>query len=61
MATAAQIAKSKKPPKYSTRVVRRCTLCGRKRGYMRDFGLCRICFREQAEAGVIPGIRKASW
>lgn len=61
MATAAQIAKSKKVPKYSTRVVRRCTLCGRKRGYMRDFGLCRICFREQAEAGVIPGIRKASW
>lgn len=61
MATAAQVAKSKKPPKYSTRVVRRCTLCGRKRAYMRDFGLCRICFREQAEAGTIPGIRKASW
>ncbi len=61
MATEAQIAKSKKKPRYSTRVVRRCVLCGRKRGYMRDFGLCRICFREQAEAGVIPGIRKASW
>lgn len=61
MATAAQIAKSKKKPKYSTRAVNRCMLCGRKRGYMRDFGLCRICFREQAENGVIPGIRKASW
>jgi small subunit ribosomal protein S14 len=61
MATAAQIAKSKKKPKYSTRKVLRCMLCGRKRGYMRDFGLCRICFREQAEVGVIPGIRKASW
>ena len=61
MATTAQIAKSKKKPKFSTRIVRRCALCGRKRGYMRDFGLCRICFREQAETGTIPGIRKASW
>lgn len=61
MATVAQIAKSKKKPKFSTRVVRRCALCGRKRAYMRDFGLCRICFREQAEVGAIPGIRKASW
>ena len=61
MATEAQIAKSRKKPKFSTRVVRRCQLCGRKRGYMRDFGLCRICFRENAEKGLIPGIRKSSW
>ncbi len=61
MATAAQIAKSKKKPKFSTRIVLRCAMCGRKHGYMRDFGLCRICFREQAEEGLIPGIRKSSW
>jgi len=61
MATQAQIAKSKKKPKFSTRQVNRCGLCGRNRGYLRDFGLCRICFREQAESGTIPGIRKSSW
>lgn len=61
MATAAQIAKSLRPPKYSTRRVARCWRCGRKRGYMRDFDLCRICFRELATQGSIPGIRKASW
>lgn len=61
MATEAHIAKSKKKPKFSTRGVHRCGLCGRRRGYMRDFGLCRICFREKAEAGHIPGIRKSSW
>ncbi len=61
MATKAQIAKSKKKPKYSTRIVRRCWKCGRKRGYMRDFDLCRICFRELASRGLIPGIKKSSW
>ena len=61
MAKKSQIAKSKRKPKYSTRVVRRCWRCGRKHGYMRDFGLCRICFRELAEKGEIPGIRRASW
>ncbi|MBI4094257.1 MAG: type Z 30S ribosomal protein S14 [Candidatus Liptonbacteria bacterium] len=55
------IARSRKKPKYSTRGVLRCFRCGRKRGYMRDFGLCRICFRELARRGQIPGIRKASW
>ncbi|MCS6788956.1 MAG: type Z 30S ribosomal protein S14 [Patescibacteria group bacterium] len=55
------IARSKKKPKYSTRIVRRCFRCGRKRGYIRDFGLCRICFRELASKGEIPGIKKASW
>ncbi len=64
MATKAQIAKSKKSlvnPKFSTRVVRRCWRCGRKRAYMRDFDLCRICFRELASKGEIPGVKKSSW
>lgn len=61
MATAAQIAKSKRKPKYSTRLVRRCWRCGRKRGYLRNFELCRICFRELANKGDVPGVHKASW
>ncbi len=55
------IARSKKTPKFSTRAVRRCFRCGRKRGYLRTFGLCRICFREMATNGEIPGVKKASW
>jgi small subunit ribosomal protein S14 len=61
MAKASVIARSKKEPKYSTRAVRRCFRCGRKRGYIRDFDLCRICFRELAGRGMIPGVKKASW
>jgi len=61
MATKAQIAKSKKKPKFKSRITRRCFKCGRKRAYMRDFGLCRICFREMANRGEIPGIKKSSW
>lgn len=61
MATEAQIAKSKRRPKFSTRKVRRCWRCGRNHGYMRDFDLCRICFRELASQGAIPGVRKSSW
>jgi small subunit ribosomal protein S14 len=61
MATEAQIAKSNKKPKYSSRIVRRCWRCGRRRGYMREFNLCRICFRELANNGEIPGITKSSW
>jgi len=61
MATQAQIAKSKKNPKFMSRIVRRCFRCGRKRGYLRDFGLCRICFREMANQGLIPGVKKSSW
>jgi small subunit ribosomal protein S14 len=61
MATKAQIAKSEKKPKFKSREVRRCFRCGRKRGYMRRFGLCRICFREMANQGLIPGIKKSSW
>jgi small subunit ribosomal protein S14 len=47
--------------KYPTRVRNRCKICGRPRGYMRRFGLCRICFRELALQGKIPGVTKASW
>ncbi|MEK7546118.1 MAG: type Z 30S ribosomal protein S14 [Patescibacteria group bacterium] len=61
MATANQIAKSNRKPKFTTRIVRRCWRCGRRHGYMRDFDLCRICFRELANRGEIPGIKKASW
>lgn len=61
MATKAQIAKSNRKPKYSTRNVRRCWKCGRKHGFLRKFGLCRICFRELANQGKLPGIRKSSW
>ena len=61
MARKALIEKAKKEPKYSSRVIRRCWKCGRKRGYMRDFDLCRICFRELAQRGEIPGVKKSSW
>lgn len=47
--------------KYPTRVRNRCKLCGRPRGYIRRFGLCRICFREVALQGKIPGVTKSSW
>lgn len=61
MARKALIAKANKKPKYSSRIVRRCFKCGRKQGYLRKFGLCRICFREMANKGEIPGIKKSSW
>ncbi len=62
MSTTSQYNKTfKRKAKFMTRVVRRCWRCGRKRSYMRDFELCRICFRELANRGEIPGIVKASW
>ncbi|NQU83509.1 MAG: type Z 30S ribosomal protein S14 [Parcubacteria group bacterium] len=61
MATKAQKSKSNKKVKFSTRRVRRCWKCGRARGYMGKFGLCRICFRKLALTGQIPGVRKSSW
>lgn len=61
MARKAMIAKAKRKPKFSTRIIRRCWRCGRNHGYIRDFGICRICFRELAEKGELPGIRRASW
>ena len=61
MARKSMIVKSKRKPKFSTRIIRRCNLCGRPRSVLRDFGLCRICFREMASRGQLPGITKASW
>jgi len=61
MAKTSDIVKFKKEQKYPVRMKHRCALCGRSRGYMRRFGLCRICFREKALAGDIPGVRKISW
>ncbi|PIV10281.1 MAG: type Z 30S ribosomal protein S14 [Candidatus Portnoybacteria bacterium CG03_land_8_20_14_0_80_41_10] len=61
MAKTSVIARAQKKPKFSSRIVRRCFRCGRKRGYLRNFGLCRICFRELARKGEIPGVKKSSW
>ena len=61
MAKVSKIVKSKRPPKYRVQQHNRCALCGRPRAYMRKFGLCRICFRELALKGQIPGVRKSSW
>lgn len=61
MARKALIARSEKKPKFSSRTVQRCFRCARVHGYMRDFDLCRICFRELANEGKIPGIKKSSW
>jgi small subunit ribosomal protein S14 len=61
MATTAQINKARRTPKFSTRVVRRCQLCGRPRGVYRKFRACRICLRKLAAEGKIPGLKKSSW
>jgi small subunit ribosomal protein S14 len=53
--------KAERTPKYATRHVNRCKLCGRSRAYMRKFGVCRICFRELASVGRLPGVKKSSW
>jgi small subunit ribosomal protein S14 len=61
VARTSMIEKAKRNPKFKVRKHNRCNRCGRPRGYMRDFGLCRICFRELALSGEIPGVVKASW
>ena len=61
MATVAQIVKSQRKPKFEVRHRNRCKLCGRPRGYIRKFGICRICFRELAHVGQLPGVTKSSW
>ena len=61
MARKALIEKSQRPPKFEVRQRNRCTLCGRPRGFMRMFALCRLCFRELALKGVLPGVKKTSW
>jgi len=55
------IEKAKKKPKFKVRAHSRCNRCGRSKAFLRRFGLCRICFRELALNGMIPGVRKASW
>ncbi len=61
MARQALIVKAARRPKFSTRLVHRCRICGRSRAYIRKFGLCRICFREHASRGQVPGVTKSSW
>ncbi|MBI2051528.1 type Z 30S ribosomal protein S14 [Candidatus Roizmanbacteria bacterium] len=61
MAKTSDEVKFHKKQKYKIRVRNRCALCGRARAYMRRFGLCRICFREKALKGEIPGVKKVSW
>lgn len=61
MAKKSNVVKMQKKPKYPTRLVNRCGICGRDKAYMRRFGLCRICFRERAMKGELPGVIKASW
>jgi small subunit ribosomal protein S14 len=61
MAKTSLIMKSQRPVKFSTRRYSRCKLCGRPRGYLRKFQLCRLCFRELALKGEVPGVVKASW
>lgn len=61
MAKVSDIVKFQKKQKFKTRGHNRCSLCGRSRGYIRRFGLCRLCFRELVHKGELPGVTKASW
>ena len=61
MARKAMVNKQKMKQKFSSREYNRCKICGRPHGYLRKFGVCRICFRELAHKGQITGVRKASW
>lgn len=61
MAKKCLVVKQQRTPKFGVRAYSRCRRCGRPRAYMRRFGLCRICFRDLALAGEIPGVTKASW
>ena len=64
MAKKSQVAKAKRlqvKSQFKARVYNRCNRCGRPRGYMRRFGICRICFREMSHQGLVPGVTKSSW
>jgi small subunit ribosomal protein S14 len=61
MAKKSLINKQKRKPKFKVRAYNRCAICGRARGFLRRFGMCRICFRQNASEGKIPGVIKASW
>ena len=61
MAKTSLVVKQRRPQKFKVRNYTRCNRCGRPRAVFRTFGLCRICFREMAHAGELPGITKSSW
>ena len=61
MAKECLIVKQRRKPKFGVRAYSRCSLCGRSKGYIRYFGICRICFRESAHKGLLPGVVKSSW
>ncbi len=61
MARKALQIKAEKKPKFKVRGYNRCPICGRARGYLRYFGICRICFRNMASEGLLPGVKKSSW
>lgn len=61
MARTCLVVKANRTPKFKVRKRNRCFICGRPRGYLRKFGMCRICFRGLAGEGKIPGVYKASW
>jgi small subunit ribosomal protein S14 len=61
MAKKSMIAKAKRTPKFSSRAYTRCQICGRPHSVLRDFGICRICFRKMANEGKLPGVKKSSW
>jgi small subunit ribosomal protein S14 len=61
MAKKALVNKAAKTPKFKVRGYTRCNRCGRARAVLRKFGLCRVCLREMAHAGELPGVRKSSW
>lgn len=61
MAKKSNVVKFQHKQKFSTREKNRCNICGRARGYMRRFGICRICFRELAQKGELPGVVRSTW
>lgn len=61
MARKSLIVKSQRKPKFRVRGYNRCQICGRPRAYFRRFGMCRICLREMAHRGLLPGVTKSSW
>jgi small subunit ribosomal protein S14 len=61
MAKKSLVNKAQRPAKFSSRRYDRCKRCGRPRAYLRRFGMCRLCFRELAHRGEIPGVTKSSW
>ena len=61
MAKKCLVEKTKRKPKFKVRGYNRCKICGRPRGFIRRFAMCRLCFRELAHRGALPGVRKASW